>query len=131
MRDKNNVLVTFVKMAKNRMFPLYLSVSNSKCLKANGEDESTLWHLRYGHLNFEALKIPKEKNMMSILPKIDRPNKRCEVCIMGKQQRKSFPSKVSKRASQHLELVHLNVCKPITPTTIGGNRYILAFTNEF
>ena len=84
MQDKNKVLVAFIKIEKNQMFPLYLSVCNPRCFKAEIEDESTLWYLRYGHLNYEALKILKKKNMVTGLPNIDQPSKVCETYIMGK-----------------------------------------------
>ncbi|KAK2988263.1 hypothetical protein RJ640_003134 [Escallonia rubra] len=72
--DNNNVLIARVKMTKNRMFPLNLNIHQSNCFKAIVGDESTLWHLRYGHLNFGALELLAKNNMVIGLPKIDRNN---------------------------------------------------------
>ena len=129
--DKNNRLITHVKMTKNRMFPLKLSIVESRCMKATTQDHSNLWHLRYGHLNFEALKLMEKKKMVVGLPKIDAPNNLCDVCIVGKQQRESFKKYDVKRASKRLQLVHSDVCGPIKPESIGGNRYFLTFTDDF
>ncbi|PKI72004.1 hypothetical protein CRG98_007620 [Punica granatum] len=79
IRDKNDRLITHVRMTKNRMFPLKLRVNEANCLKATTSDSSTLWHLRYGHLNFEALKLLEKKNMVMGLPKIEAPSNLCEV----------------------------------------------------
>ena len=72
-----------------------------------------------------------EKHKMVLgIPQLEHTNNLCEVCVMGKQHRKSFPKK-SSRASQPLELVYSDVCGPITPTSIGGNKYFLTFTDNF
>ncbi|PKI79000.1 hypothetical protein CRG98_000641 [Punica granatum] len=131
IRDKNNKLITHVSMTKNRMFPLKLSVNEANCLKVTTLDASTLWHLLYEHLNFEALKLLEKKNMVMGLLKIKAPCNLCEVCVIGKQQRKPFQKYKSRRASLHLELVHSDVCGPIKPISIGGNRYILTFTDDY
>ena len=52
------------------------------------------------------------------------------MCVMGKQHRKPFPKK-SSIASQPLDLVYSDVCGPISPTSIGGSRYFLTFTDDF
>ena len=119
MREKDKVLVAFMKMEKNQMFPLHLSVCNSRCFKAEIEDESTLWYLRYGHLNYKALKILKRKNMVTGFPNVDRPNKVCKTYIMGKEQQKSFPNRGSRRAGKRLDLVHSDVCGPISQTLVS------------
>ena len=43
-------------MSSNRMFVLNLKIIDAKCLKASVQDEAWRWHMRFGHLNFEALK---------------------------------------------------------------------------
>ncbi len=35
------------------------------------------------------------------------------------------------RGSKHLELVHSDVCGPINPKRLGGNRYYLTFVDDF
>ena len=131
IRDKNKTLISHVKMARNRMFPLHLSIfDQSNCFKADIEDISTLWHLRYAHLNFEALKLLEKYNMVTGMPKIDRPAKLCEVCVMGKQERKPFKVRRTKRAWHRLDLVHSDVCGPINPVTLRGSRYFLTFIDD-
>ena len=44
---------------------------------------------------------------------------------MSKQVRKSFPPQTTFHASKILELVHGDICGPISPPTPGGKRYLL------
>ena len=42
------------------------------------QDESWLWHFRFGHLNFGGLKLLHTKNMVKGFPLIDKPERVCE-----------------------------------------------------
>ena len=128
--DESGAMIASVKMTRNRMFPLDLNIYLSNCFKAEISNMTNLWHLRYGHLNCESLMLMEKNKMVLGIPKLEHTNNLCEVCVMGKQHRKSFPKK-SSRASQPLELVYSDVCGPITPTSIGGNRYLLTFIDDF
>jgi len=137
MKDKNlkifdefGVAIASVKMTKNRMFPLDLSIYLSKCFKAEIFNMMNLWHLRYGHLNCGSLMLMEKIKMVLGTPKLEHTSRMCEVCIMGKQHRKPFLKK-SSRASQSLDLVYSDVCGPILPTLIGGSRYFLTFIDGF
>ena len=51
-------LIARVEMTKNRMFPLIMrnDLTNSlNAYKTKSLDQSSLWHLRYGHLHFDGL----------------------------------------------------------------------------
>ena len=63
-----------------------------KCaLKYENVDESTLWQLRYDHLNFHGLKLLKQKEMVLRLPYIFLDKKICRGCIYDKIHRLPFP----------------------------------------
>ncbi|KAK9089067.1 hypothetical protein Scep_028149 [Stephania cephalantha] len=83
------------------------------------EDEAWLWHIRYGHLNFGGLKSLHQRNMVIGLPQIAAPEKVCEDCIVSKQHRLPFTQGKSLRAKKALELVHSDICGPITPYSNG------------
>uniref|UniRef100_A0ACD5TNV1 Uncharacterized protein n=1 Tax=Avena sativa TaxID=4498 RepID=A0ACD5TNV1_AVESA len=59
------------------------------------------------------------------LPHIEHADELCEACLAGKQRRLPFPHKAHYRAQKPLELVHGDLCGPITPPTPGGRHYIL------
>jgi len=51
--------------------------------------------------------------------------------MVGKLPRKSFPKQAEHRAKKVLELVHTDICGPITPHSISKNRYFLTFIDDF
>ena len=44
--DESGATITSVKMTRNKMFPMDLSIYLSKCLKAKISNMMNLWHLR-------------------------------------------------------------------------------------
>jgi hypothetical protein len=54
---------------------------------------------------------------MNISGRNDEP---CIPCIQGKQSRKPFKKNGAKRISEVLELVHSDVCGPMSNTSYGG-----------
>lgn len=64
------------------------------------------------------------------LPLIEYVEQLCEGCLAEKQHHLSFPAISSYRAQTPLELVHADLCGPITPTTSGGNRYFLLIVDD-
>jgi hypothetical protein len=54
----------------------------------------------------------------------------CEGCIYGKHHRHPFPHSDS-RATAPLELVHTDVCGPITPASLGVSKYFVTFIDDY
>jgi hypothetical protein len=50
--------------------------------------------------------------------------------MKGRRERERFPWQ-STRGRDLLELVHSDVCGPITPGSIGGNRFYVTFVDDF
>ena len=44
----------------------------------------------------------------------------CEGCAMGKQHRCPYPKGISYRAKEPFELIHSDVCGPMSESSIGG-----------
>ncbi|XP_070035165.1 uncharacterized protein [Nicotiana tomentosiformis] len=102
-----------------------------RCLNANVQDESWCWHMRFGQLNFEALKSMGEKNMVHGIPSINHSNQLCEACLLEKSARRSFPKEVMSRSTKPLQLVHTDVCGLINPPSFGKSKYFLLFIEDF
>jgi hypothetical protein len=49
----------------------------------------------------------------------------CEACQAGKQRHTSFLVKAEYPMRECLELVHGDLCDPIAPATLRGNKYFL------
>lgn len=56
--------------------------------------------------------------------------KPCTHCLAGKQHRASFQYKAPHRKPHVLDLVHYDVCGPMTTSTLGGTRYFLTFIDD-
>lgn len=122
IKDTDRGVISCVHMTGNRMFPIIVGdgADFQTCFAAKVKDIAWLWHLRYGHLNFNGLKTLQQKGMVTGLPQITTPSQVCEDCDIGKQQRDSFPKGKAWRAKQPLELVHSDLCGPISPTSNGN-----------
>lgn len=108
-------LLAKVEMTKNRIFPLNLrsAILPQSCAHTvSSQDETWLWHYRYGHLPFQSLSHLQKKSMVKGLPVMNEQSSSCEDCILGKHQRDSFPPSTN-RAKEHLELVHMDLCGPM------------------
>nr|KYP66220.1 Retrovirus-related Pol polyprotein from transposon TNT 1-94 [Cajanus cajan] len=131
IRDNTSRFITKVPMMRNRMFVLNIQSDGPQCLKMCYKDQSWLWHLRFGHLNFKGLDLLSKKAMVRGLPCITHPNQVCEGCLLGKQFRLSFPKESDSRAQKPLELIHTDVCGPIKPRSLGKSNYFLLFIDDF
>jgi len=65
------------------------------------------------------------------LPMLKSTKEICAVCLTGKQHKMSISKRSLWRASRQLQLVHSDICGPITPISHSGKRYILTFIDDF
>jgi len=126
--DQERRLLAKVTKSKNRLFLLDLKVKQPVCLAAQCTEEPWLWHGRFGHLNFDALS--RLAAMVKGMPKIQHASELSDSCLVGKQRRLPFPKEARYRAREKLELVHGDLCGPITPATHGGRRYFLLLVDD-
>jgi hypothetical protein len=88
-----------------------------------------LWHKRLGHLHYEAL--PDLQNMVCGMPSISlSKNEICKGCMLGKNIRKEFPSSDNK-AQGILDLVHSDVCGPMSSPSLNGCLYYAIFIDDY
>ncbi|GKC48828.1 retrovirus-related pol polyprotein from transposon TNT 1-94, partial [Tanacetum coccineum] len=131
LNDRNGMRVARIEMENNRMYKLNLRSMQERCLQVNVDDKVSLWHLRFGHLHPDGLKFLAKRNMVHGLPNIEFTNKFCEECVTGKQTRCSFPKKTEYRATNILELIHTDICGPISPESFSGKRYFITFIDDY
>ena len=128
--DRRRRLLAKVSRSANRLYVLNVQVAQPLCLAARRDDEAWQWHERFGHLHFEALKRLSATEMVRGLPCLDHVEQLCDVCVLTKQRRLPFPQRASFRAKERLELVHGDLCGPVTPATPGGRRYFLLLVDD-
>ena len=130
-------LIIETNMSANRMFILLAQSQvmsqqqHNECLHTNSQNLSQLWHRKYGHLSYKGLRTSQSKNMVCGLPKFTSSDKLCTDCIVGKHHRDPIPRKSSWRASQILDLIHVDICGPITPMSNSNKRYTLCFIDDY
>ena len=125
-------LIMQSQMSSNRMFPLQITVSIPAihCLQTTAEDTTHLWHCRYGHISLKGLRTLSQMEMVKGLPTIKESSRVCSDCMIGKQHRETLPKKSMWRASKRLQLVHVDICGPISPATNSGKRNVLTFIDD-
>lgn len=81
--------------------------------------------------NFKMLEEMTRKGMVTGMPLLSHPSQVCEGCMIAKQARQSFPKEAQWRAKEPLQLLHADLCGPITPATKGGNQYFLLIVDDY
>ncbi|GJT94504.1 retrovirus-related pol polyprotein from transposon TNT 1-94 [Tanacetum coccineum] len=115
IRNQEGKLIAKVHMTKNRMFILKIQHDEANCLKSFLKDHSWLWYRRYGRLSFGDLILLSSKRLVKGLDQIDHLNQVCEGCLLGKHASSSFLKEATSRAKELLQLIHMNLCRLITP----------------
>lgn len=94
-------------------------------------DDTDLWHRRYGHLNYLSLsKLSQLKLVKGISDNLKFKKELCEICILSKQKCLPYKSRTN-RSTRVLELVHTDVCGPLTPESNNENKYFVSFIDDF
>lgn len=128
--NRQQRLVMKVKRSAARLYLQRLTAVKPQCLMARREEEAWRWHERYGHLHFDALRMLSRKEMVRGLPCIEHVEQLCDCCMATKQRRTPFPVAAKYRAKELLDLVHGDLCGPITPATPGGRRHFLLLVDD-
>jgi len=87
------------------------------------------WHQRLGHLNLSDVRkiLPKG----SYYEKETATSTACDICIKAKAKEK-FQRKVpALRSTKPLELIHSDLCGPISPQSLSGRRYYILYIDDF
>ena len=85
--DVERSLLARAPRVRNRLYLLKMHLAAPVCLMAKIDDQAWLWHGRYGHLNFRALRELGVKGMVEGIPLLDRVEEVCDGCALGKHQR--------------------------------------------
>ncbi|GJR79954.1 putative ribonuclease H-like domain-containing protein, partial [Tanacetum coccineum] len=103
------------------------------CLYANATaDESKLWHRRLGHVNFKNInKLVKGHLVRGLPSKVFVNDHTCVAYKKGKQHKASCKAKLDKIIRKPLELLHMDLFRPISIESINKKRYCLVVTDDF
>jgi hypothetical protein len=113
------------KLFKLLFHPLHALAASSKSNRQLCE----LWHRRMAHLHHGALGGLRE--VVTKVPQINiEHHDVCRGCVLGKFAKSSFPSSDT-RSVGILDLVHTNVCGPMTWRSLSGCEYYLTFIDDY
>ena len=87
-----------------------------------------LWHKRLGHISKQRLERLVRDGVLSNLDFSDFET--CVVCLKGKITAKTRKEKID-RCGSTLDLIHTDICGPLTPTALGCHKYFITFTDDF
>ena len=96
--------------------------------KRKVSNETYMWHLRLGHINSSRIHGLVKSGILNSL--IFEAIPVCESCLEGKMTKRPFKAK-GNRATIQLELVHTDVCGPMSVQARGGYEYFITFTNDY
>ncbi|KAI3727550.1 hypothetical protein L6452_16166 [Arctium lappa] len=101
-------------------------------ISEDSEKKNWLWHKRLSHLNFKTLNALSNKELVVGLPKISfSKEKLCASCEKGKLTKSSFKTKQCFSISTPLQMLHMDLCGPVSTPSLGGKRYILVIIDEY
>ena len=96
---------------------------------SDGCDLCELWHSRLDDLHHLALRFLREI-VISVLEFYTEHNEVCKGCALGKYVKTTFPSSDSRSAGA-LDLIHSDLCGPMSTTSLTGYEYYITFIDDF
>jgi transposase InsO family protein len=112
-------------------FDNFGSSSFSSVFVAHSDDLRKLWHERFGHLNYHSLQQLCNQQMVTGLPLVSCRDGVCVGCVLGKHHQDSFDKRASWHTSGPLQLVHSDLCGPLSSPSFSGCKYFLTFIDDF
>jgi hypothetical protein len=104
---------------------------DSALLLTHTDESSSIWHERFGHLNFRYMQYLSKKILVDGLPDIHFSKGACEGCVLRKHPQEKFDKGKSQRASPPLDLIHNDLMGPFPHTSIRKVRFVLIFVDDF
>ncbi|GJZ42990.1 retrovirus-related pol polyprotein from transposon TNT 1-94 [Tanacetum coccineum] len=103
------------------------------CLMAKATStQAWLWHRRLSHLNFDAINLFSNNNIVNGLPKLKFvKDYLCSSCELGKAKRKSFHTNTTSSSKRRLQLLHMDLCGPMRVESINGKKYVLVIIDDY
>ncbi|GJV21873.1 ribonuclease H-like domain-containing protein [Tanacetum coccineum] len=135
LADESQVLLKVPR--KNNMYSVDIKNIVPKesltCLAIKATlDESMLWHMRLGHVNFKTInKLVKENLTRGLPTKRFEIDQSYVVCLKGKQHKASCKSKIQNSITQLLFMLHMDLFGPTFVSSLMNKKYYLVVTDDY
>jgi hypothetical protein len=93
------------------------------------ESPCELWNKRLAHINYKSLPYVSKVVTGLLEFKVDHESV-CKGCAQGKNIKNPFPKSNSKEKGI-LELIHSDVCGPMSSTSLSGYVYYVSFIDDY
>lgn len=116
-----------------RIGKLYRLKTTNQSLKAVGnhhEQCQHTWHRRFGHRDPEIIRTITIRDLADGFNVTDCGARIICECYL-KVARIPFPKVAERKTMRSLELVHTDLCGPMSITTPGGNKYFITMIDDF
>lgn len=119
--NPNPGLVLDKGIREGGIYKLLVDTMKKRALLTSNGNLCELWHKIFGHINYGSLSLLK--GMMVGFPhfKVERRGV-CKGCALQKHAKATFPSNEHKSRGI-LDLIHSNVCGPMSSTSLTCNLY--------
>ena len=99
--------------------------TEAKRCKVNNDSATYMWHYRLGHIGVKRM---KKLHVDGLFESLDYESlDACEPRVMGKRTKTPF-SGTMEQATDLLEIIHTDVCDPMSVNARGKYHYFLTFT---
>jgi hypothetical protein len=112
------------------LYKLDVTDKNHQALASATMPRETLWHQRYGHIDYHDLFLLQKQSMVEGLPMFKNEYVSCEGCALGKMHKDEFPSNSDRRKKDVFEIIFTDVCGPMQMSSLGGAYYFLLFIDD-
>jgi hypothetical protein len=99
-----------------------------------GKNDLELWHQRLGHCGVDRMEQLVKKQLANGVKgcfDFTAPKKTCLGCVDGKSKQKPYPKKAECRSTGVLDLIHSDVCGPMSAESFSGSKYYVTFIDDY
>jgi hypothetical protein len=122
LKDPEHVLATGIvdDITKLYKFENFGTSYFSLGFVSQSDELRKLWNEQFGHLNYHSLQQLCNQQMVTSLPLVSCRDGVCDSCVLRKHHRDSFDKHASWHASSPLQLVHSDLCGPLSTPYFSG-----------
>ena len=118
-----------IGVRSGHLYRLQFDTPKALMSSSNPRDLGELWHRRVGHIHHGALRFLHE-TMTSVREVSTEHDNVCKGYVLGKFVKASFP-RSDTRSEGVLDLVHSDICGPMSTKSMRGHEYYVTFINDF
>lgn len=132
---RNNKVVAVGSRVSDRLYALHFETQiQSKANVAVTGASLQTWHERCGHCSYKTIREMAKGDavngmVVNSVKSDESDNQFCEACIFGKHCRKPFEESDT-RASKPAELIHFDLCGPMSVENYGKNKFLAVFCDD-